>query len=117
MRYGKFRVDIVENKNTITGRVHKIFTKKQVFKMNFFLKTMKFLDLELQISLAVSDERSNNCGNSSKLHLSVPTVSYLPLISNQVRNHFKPENENSQLWFSFKGSPIRLVDKILRRLE
>jgi len=63
--------------------------------------------IPLQISLAVSDERSNNCGNSSKLHLSVPTVSYLPLISNQVRNHFKPENENSQLWFSFKGSPIR----------
>ena len=63
--------------------------------------------IPIQISLSAADERANNCGNTRNLHLSVPTISYLPLLRNQIQNHFKPENENTQLWFSFKGSPIR----------
>ena len=61
----------------------------------------------LRISVSASD--AANCALSLPLHLSLPAISFLPIISSQVQKHFVPEDADSKVWFSFQGSPIRYI--------
>jgi len=62
--------------------------------------------IPLRIVLSSSDLKTDSCCALNPFYISIPSISYFPLLIPQIQNHFQPTNQN-KLWLTYQGSPIR----------